>query len=303
MKHLIIINPIAGGKNVRFDDTMQKAKAFVSDLGDPYEIYVTKAPLDAMQKVTSDALVNDNLYVYACGGDGTLNECANGAANKPNVAIAPYACGTGNDFVRMFGNEHTDIFRDFSAISRGSVRPFDLIECNGRYGINICSVGIDARIGGDVHKYSKIPLIGGATGYIVSTIVNLIKGINQTLTITIDGKSETKSVSMICACNGRFYGGGFNPVPDAMPDDGFIDLLIVDALSRLKVPSVIGKYAKGQYRELSDIITHIKLQRLDIESDTGFVLNLDGETTVTQNASFRIAPHAVRFLMPAGVIF
>ncbi|MCE6983484.1 lipid kinase, partial [Pseudomonas frederiksbergensis] len=89
--------------------------------------------------------------VYACGGDGTLNECVNGAVGHDNVAVTHFPCGTGNDFIKMFGEEK-DRFFDLSDLVRGEVRPLDVMECCGRYAVNICSVGIDARIGTEVHQ-------------------------------------------------------------------------------------------------------------------------------------------------------
>jgi len=172
MKHLFIINPAAGGISGRLADIENEIRTLAEELGAPYEIYVTTAEMDATRKVAADAETGGKLHVYACGGDGTLNECVNGAAKRENVAVTNYPRGTGNDFIRTFGKEDMDRFRDLRALVNGTVRPIDLIDCNGRYGISICSVGIDARVGRDVHKYSKIPLIGGATGYVISLLVN-----------------------------------------------------------------------------------------------------------------------------------
>ena len=80
--------------------------------------------------------------MYACGGDGTLNECVNGAVGHANVAVTHFPCGTGNDFIKMFGEEKARFF-DLAELVRGEVRPLDVMECCGRYAINICSVGIE----------------------------------------------------------------------------------------------------------------------------------------------------------------
>ena len=169
MKHLFIVNPTAGGKDSTAEVREKVERAF-QGRGEEYEIYVTKAPMDAPEKIKAEAASGRHLRVYACGGDGTFNECVCGAARLENVAVCPFPTGTGNDFCRMFGEEK-DMFRDLEALLEGSEHPIDLIDCNGRYSANICSVGIDARIGTSVHKYSKLPVIGGAAGYVVSLIV------------------------------------------------------------------------------------------------------------------------------------
>jgi len=299
MKHLFIINPIAGGNKRPFEETERYIKTVAESIRDPYEIYATKAPLDACRKIKEDAERADRLHVYACGGDGTLNECVNGAANRKNVAIALYPCGTGNDFLRTFGAENIPRFRDLQALVDGDVRPLDLIDCNGRYGINICSVGIDARVAADVHKYSKIPVIGGATGYVTALAANIIKGVGQKFRITTEDSTYEKDITLICACNGRYYGGGFNPVPEALPHDGLLEYLIVDAVSRLKITSVVGKYAKGKYREIGKYITHIRGRYMEIEGEREFVVNIDGETVYAKKITFNVVPNGVNFIFPA----
>lgn len=301
MKHLFIINPIAGGKKSKFEEVKREVEEFAQAIDAPCEVYITEAPMDATRKIAQSSNAEEMLYVYACGGDGTLNECVNGAALHKNIAITQYATGTGNDFIKTFGIENVDKFRDLKALTSGAIRPLDLINCNGRYGINICSVGIDARVGRDVHKYSNIPIIGGSTGYITSLLVNVIKGVSQELKITTEDKTEEKLVTLICACNGCFYGGGFNPVSEAVSDDGILEFLIVNAVSRLKVAKVVGKYASGKYKELPDIITHVRGSFLKIESDVEFVVNIDGEIINTDKVSFDVVPKGINFILPEGI--
>jgi len=299
MKHLFVINPVAGGKKSCAEETKNLVKEFTESLNDPCEIYITKEPMDACRKIVEEAESSDNLRVYACGGDGTLNECANGAANRKNVAITHFPTGTGNDFLKTFGKDNISMFRDLKALSTGTVRALDLIDCNGRYGINICSVGIDARIGTDVHKYSNIPIIGGATGYVVSMVVNVIKGVTQKFRITTEDMVIDKKITLACICNGRFYGGGFNPVPEAIPDDGILDCLIVEPVSRLKVAEIVGRYAKGRFHEFPKLFTHIRGRGMEVEGDREFVVNIDGEAMYTTKINFKLVPKAVNFIFPS----
>jgi len=299
MKHLFIINPMAGGKKNKLEETERVVNKFVDTLNDPYEIYLTTEPMDACHKVIKEADSADELRVYACGGDGTLNECVNGAANRKNVAVTHYPCGTGNDFLKTFGKDNVKLFNDFQALSTGTVRTLDLIDCGGRYGINICSVGIDARIGTDVHKYSGIPLIGGATGYVVSLLVNVIKGVTQKFRVTTGDIVIDKKITLVCICNGRFYGGGFNPVPDAIPDDGILDCLIVEPVSRFKVAQIVGRYSKGRFSEFPEVFTHIRGNGMDIEGDREFVVNVDGEAIYRKKVSFKLISNGIKFIFPS----
>ena len=301
MRHLFVINPAAGGNKNRVEEIFAQVEAFAATLDAPAEVYLTGAPLDATVKISNYPKTDEMLYVYACGGDGTLNECVNGAAGHGNIAVTQYATGTGNDFIKTFGKENVHRFKDLTALSRGKVRPLDLIDCNGRYGINICSVGIDARVGRDVHKYSGIPIIGGATGYVAALLVNVIKGVTQRVKITIGEDIKERVITLACACNGRYYGGGFNPIPDALPDDGVLEYLIVNPVSRLKVAQIVGKYSKGRYKEFPELIEYYRGGSLKIEGDSEFVVNIDGEIVSTDKVSFNIIPKGINFLFPEGM--
>ncbi|UOO36751.1 diacylglycerol kinase family lipid kinase [Oscillospiraceae bacterium CM] len=303
MKHLFIINPAAGGVKRRLKAIAQSIDNLMQKRALDYEIYITKAPMDARDKVWEEAKAMTPLRVYACGGDGTLNECVGGAAGLRHVAVTHYPCGTGNDFVKLFGKADSTLFKNLEALVDGFTMPLDLIDCNGRYGLNICSVGIDARIGADAHKYSGLPLIGGATGYLVSMLLNVLRGINQPLSVTTPSERFEGGFALICACNGRFYGGGFNPVPDAMPDDGLLDFLLVKAVSRLQFARLVGKYATGRFRELPELITHIRGKTMTIRSPETIVVNVDGEILRAKSVTFQIIPGAISFLFPCGMQF
>ena len=302
MKHLFIVNPTAGGKD-KTEEVRGKVEAAFQKRGGEFEIYVTTAPLDATRKIQEESAKGEHLRVYACGGDGTFNECVCGAALKRNVAVCPFPTGTGNDFCRMFGEEK-DLFRDLDALLDGSERSIDLLDCNGRYSANICSVGVDARIGTDIHKYSGIPLIGGATGYVVSAAVNMFKGIATKMDIACGDFHADGKHTLVCACNGRFYGGGFNPSLEAMPDDGIMDVYIVKKVNLVQFAALIGKYSKGKADEMPKFIKHIRSSgEVVIRCEKEDVAQLDGEALRATEFRFRLVPRALNLIVPRGMTF
>ncbi len=301
MKHLFIVNPIAGGKN-HTDEICAIVKQAFSSRSDTYEIYVTKSPMDAAAKISAEGASGEELRVYACGGDGTFNECVCGAALMDNVAVCPFPTGTGNDFCRMFGEEK-DLFRDLNAVLDGDVRKIDLIECNGRYSANICSVGIDARIGIDVHKYSDLPIVGGATAYVISALINVFKGVTTNMKITINDITYSEPITLACVCNGRFYGGGFNPCPTSMPDDGELDILVVKKVGILTFLALIGKYASGRADEMPHLIYHHKGDGITVEFEEENVVNVDGEAMYTKKAVMKLIPKALNLITPRNSTF
>ena len=305
MKHLFIVNPVAGKSKP--EDKMRLIHESIGRLpesvrGAEFEIYVTSAPMDAAAKIKDEATRCGDLRVYACGGDGTLNECVNGAAGFENVAVTHFPCGTGNDFIRTFGEEKERFF-NLSELMTGEIRPIDIIKCNDRYAVNICSLGIDARVGTDVHKYSGIPLIGGPTGYVISLMANYIKGVHQPMTVRVDGMTCGPELNLVCVCNGRFYGGGFNPTNDSRPDDGLMDVLVASGVNRAKLLGVIMSYAKAKYRRFPQYITYVRTRHLEVDCRGEEVINIDGEAAYSKRAVMDLIPGGVNFIFPANMEF
>lgn len=300
MKHLFIVNPVAGGMD-HSAEVKEKAEKAFSGRSDAYEIYITRGPMDAVEKIKSEAASGEALRVYGCGGDGTFNECVCGAAGLENVAVAPFPTGTGNDFCRMFGEE-AELFRDIDAILDGEEHEIDLIDCNGRYSVNICSVGFDAKVGVDVHKYSN-RFIKGMLAYGVSLVANIVHGMARNMRISCGDFRAEGMHTLACACNGRYYGGGFNPSCDAMPDDGILDFFIIDKISLLEFALLIGKYASGKADEIKTHITHIRGTEIEIDFDEDCVVQVDGEAMFTKHIKMTICPKATRLVVPRGMKF
>ena len=178
---------------------------------------------------------------------------------------------------------------------------FDLIRCNDHLAMNICCVGLDARIGNDVSRYKRMPLLHGFRAYAASTVVNVVRGISEHYVVEVDGETIDAEQTFICICNGRYYGGGFNPVPEADPSDGKLDILLVKKISRSQIPGIIGKYKNGRYKELSHVARYIKTDSIRIRCDKPTPINLDGEIYTSQVADIRVAEEKIRFFYPKGL--
>lgn len=298
MTHLFIINPAAGS----FDRTKQYTQAITEacekrDLD--CRIEVSSAP-GQCRRIAREAAESGKEYrIYACGGDGTLNEVVSGAAGFDNVSVTVYSGGSGNDFVKLFSDPKA--FFDLERLLDAQETTFDLIRCNDDISLNICSVGLDARIGTDVANYKRLPLLSGFRAYAVSTLVNVIRGVTEHYVVEVNGERLDGDFTLICACNGRYYGGGFNPVPEADPQDGLMDILLVRDVSRLKVAQVVGKYKDGKYKDYPHLIRHLRTDSITIHCDKPTAINLDGELRMGQTVCFRIAEEKIRFFYPSGL--
>ena len=298
MKHLFIINPAAG----KHDQTVQLSTA-IRALGEAhgldYAIRVSKQAGDCCAITREAAASGEEIRVYACGGDGTLNEVVCGAAGAQNLAVTHYPCGSGNDFVKNFSDPKA--FSETERLLDAEESLLDLIQVGEDYSLSICSIGIDARIGTSIQRYKHLPLIGGKGAYNLSTVVNLVQGIHRHYVVELNGQTVDGRFTLICVCNGRYYGGGYMPVPEARPDDGKLEVLLVKKVSRLQVAKIIGKYKAGRYAEIPEIFTHFTTDRVRIRCDREEVVNLDGEARYATDVDIRLSEKKLRFFYPRGV--
>ena len=300
MTHLFIINPAAGSRD-RTADYSEVIHKLCREKGLDYEIRVSTAPGECKRIARQAAETGKEVRIYACGGDGTLNEVGQGAAGHSYAAVTGFSGGSGNDFVKLFADP--EAFFHLERLLDAEEATFDLIRCNGDIAMNICSVGLDARIGTDVSRYKRLPLLHGFRAYAASTVVNVIKGIAEHYIVEINGERIDAKQTFVCVCNGRYYGGGFNPVPEADPADGLLDVLLVKKVSRLQVPAIIGKYMAGRYKELPKLVRHLRTKEIRIICDMPTPVILDGELRTATEVTMAVAEEKLRFFYPKGLVW
>ena len=295
MKHIFIINPSAGKKR-----STRSLVDRIRALDVPYEIAFTEKAGDARQIAQAAAERGQAVRLYACGGDGTLNEVVNGAAGHANAAVTNVPLGTGNDFLKIFGRENKTRFTDLEALSEGPQAAMDLIDCNGRLGLDIVCVGLDSRIAVDKDKYNALPLVTGIGAYILALLENVIfKSIAQPTAVDCGDLHFDGETTIVCVCSGRYYGGGFMPVGDNMPDDGLLETLVVPKVSRATFFRLVGQYAKGRYRDYPDLIWYRQGGTVTVKGRTELVAVIDGEALRARELTIGLSDKKVDFFYPA----
>ena len=301
MKHIFIINP-AAGKYDRTEEFSGKIAAACASRGLDYAIHVSEKPGDCRATARRAAESGEEVRLYACGGDGTLNEVVNGAAGFANAAVTHFPGGSGNDSIKIFDDPAA--FTSIERLLDAEEARFDLIRCNDSYALNVLSIGFDARVGTDIARFKRLPLVSGKGAYILSIFSNMLHGLTAEYTVTLDtGEVLSGRKTMICVCNGRWYGGSFNPIQDSEPDDGILDVLVVEKVNLLQVAAVVGDYQKGRYQDHPDLIRRYPCRSLRIACAKESVVNVDGEAVYTTDASIEVVPQAVRFFYPKGLTY
>lgn len=303
MKYLFIVNPVAGIHDGLTEVLPMIEKRF-EDSGLEWSYAVTEYPHHAEELSRAAGESGEYTRVCACGGDGTLCEVINGAFGFDNIEVACYPCGSGNDFIKCYGE--ADVFRDLETVISGAASPVDAIKVNDSVCFNLMSVGIDADVNAATQRWRANPLFRGRISYDMALAECLLKPLGKRLAVEIDGERREGTYMLAAAGNGKVYGGGYMATPEARPDDGIIDVITVDKLPLTRIMTVLGKYKRGEHvsggeviPELKDCVRYYKARTLVIEADAEFILNVDGESLSTSRLEARILPHSWKFVLPA----
>ena len=300
MKHIFIINPHAG-KRDQTSRIYEMADHLREAHGLTCACMLTDRPGGAADMARKLAETGEELRLYACGGDGTISEVANGIAGFSNAAMTAIPTGTGNDFLKNFGPD-MEKFQDAENLWAGEVFPMDLIACNGRLCLTIACNGIDARIADSVHQYGNSPLLHGRNSYLASVAVNfLFKPIGRHWKVWLDDEALEDDFALVSMCNGRYYGGGSMPVPEARMNDGVLHTVLIKNIPKATFARLFAPYSAGEYRKLPQELIRVSTARqVRIQAEEDIVTCLDGECFRSREVVMGLADKRLRFFGPKG---
>lgn len=272
MKYVFIINPASG----KTDYDKIKENIIKTLENEEYEIYETKAPKEATE-IASRFKNEENTIVYTVGGDGTLNEVVNGIAEgKCKLGIIP--TGSGNDFYRTLKEAQTENVR------------LDLGKVNGRYFINIASVGMDAETCNNANKIkSKIKL---QSSYYLALIHTFLTFKSKSLKLKIDKNVYAGDYIIAAICNGKYYGGGFKIAPVASFDDNQFDIYLVSKAGKLKLIKILLALLKSEHEKYNEVRKYTG-KNITITSENNLIVNIDGEITISKNIEIEMIEDAL----------
>ncbi len=315
MKHLFIINPAAGkGMGKAYSDKiLSSAKNIKADI----QVCLTTEAGDA-ERIALKACEDNKkkkgrskIRIYACGGDGTLNEVINGIFGFKNVQVGCIPIGSGNDFVKNF-IDCGDFFSLENQIN-GEAKKVDLMEYSGifdnvfskRVAINMFNLGFDANVANDMNFFKGLHIFHGKGPYRLALASNFIakRGGNFLVTTKNDEVLYNGKLFFINICNGSYLGGGMKGAPYALIDDGKLDMNIVKNVSRIKFLDLAPRYMKGVHMlkpGIEKVVDYSQIEYVKVRPlNRKFRLGIDGEIVeVTGDVEFRVLPKAISFIVP-----
>lgn len=296
--YVFIINPTSGKGSDKqpLIDALEARKSRY-----PIDYYVTTCPLDATRYVNEycTAHPDEEVYFYACGGDGTLNEVVSGAVGHANAAVSVYPCGSGNDYLKYYGTQED--FLDIDRLLNGTPTPVDIIQANDHYAINACHFGFDSYVAGKIFEYRHTK----RNPYMSAVLYTLMHGMHNHATVVCDDEPFIDGEYLICTiCNGMYVGGGYKCAPYSNNHDGLLEVAKINSMSRLGFLSRMGDYQKGTYLEskrCQKIAFHRSASEVHITVPEGFGVSLDGEVIYETDIVVKNLPGALRFVVPQGL--
>ncbi len=262
--------------------------------GKPYEVIFTENTGDAKIQAERITSLNGEHTLIAMGGDGTLHDILNGIKNFENCSLGLIPLGTGNDFAAA-ANIPNDVKKAAEIIAFLAPRKIDYIQLSsGLRSLNAVGMGIDV----DVLKRTYNGNKHGKTKYLRSLISSLIHFKSCNFTVKYDGKEE-KHYGLIAALgNGKQFGGGIKLFPDAKIDDGYLDLVIVDYISKPKILGALIKLLRGKVNSVKQATVLRVKQAVFINESADFTIQAEGELYDNIPIDASIVSGQLKFYLP-----
>jgi len=299
IKTVFLVNPAAenGAAGRRWPELAHEA----ASLGLQGETRFSERP-GHLTELAREAAADADLLV-AVGGDGTVNEVVNGIAGL-DVELALIPRGTGGDFVRTFGIPRK-LDRAVEVALRGRTRAIDLGrgryrswagEDEDSYFANIASAGMSGAIAKRTNETSKA--LGGKVSYAWATVAVFSRWRSDEVRVRVDGTERAGRMHDVIVANGRYLGGGMKMVPEAEPDDGLLDVLLIGDLTKRDLLLTMPKTYRGKHLPHPKA-TLLRGTTVEIDAPEPLPVELDGEQPGTTPVCFEIVPRALRLRVPA----
>lgn len=306
---LVIVNPNAG--NGKGEKDWDKISLLLKNEAISFKTEFTERKGHAID-LSMKAVADGYKRIITVGGDGTLNEVVNGifagkASPVTDIAISLIPVGTGNDWGRMFGipldykkavkiiAENKQMLHDVGVISfyDGSVK-------QERYFINIAGLGFESVVVKRTN-YQKDNGRGGKLIYFYNLLMSLISYNNTKSEIIIDGEKILADVFSLNVGNGRYCGGGMRQTPGAVPDDGLLDVTIINGMGKFEIIRNLKILYDGTILRHPKIDGY-KCKNIKVTSDPVMYAEADGESLGQTPAEFSIIPSGITIVYGTKLI-
>lgn len=291
MELQLICNPTAGNGLALETAKVMEEKLKAQHI--PYTMMRTERVGHATVLAAAAALKGYDT-VAAIGGDGTLLEVASGLCNsKTSMGIIP--AGTGNDFIKTVGIPN-DPLAALDIVLNTPPVPTDTVRINNRIFLNETGTGFDVMVLDYAEKVKK--RVQGIWPYLYGVLCTIFHFKSGRLTLSLDGSApEEKELLVLAAGNGRYIGGGIPIAPDAVVDDGLLDVVLVRKMNKLRMLCALSGLMKGKILTFKETPS-LRVKKLSVAGQ-GLRINIDGEIITADRADIEVLPGSLLVRRPA----
>lgn len=298
MKHYILVNPVSGNKKgLKYGIVVKKLlKKYNIDA----TIVVSEYPKH-LTKLAKKLSSKHHCRFYSIGGDGTLNEVATGVIGS-NSEIVVIPCGTGNDFMKSI-SQYMSLRKIIASSIGKEATPTDIIQINQtKYAINELNCGFDAMVAKNVDYFRLVPFITGKMKYNLAIFYTLLRNRNYKFKLRVQNEDDTKkdiikkdNYTLVVIANGKYYGGGISPCPNANVTDGMLNICAIDATRVREKIILLPKYQKGKHTNLNKANLYTS-KKVHLVSTKNFPVSIDGEVFYTNKLAIKVLPKKINIV-------
>lgn len=289
-RYLLLVNPSAGGGR-KAGELLPQVQGALDQHGLEYRWVFTDDLEHGCREARGAAEEGEIILVMS--GDGLIGQVG-GVLADTGATMGLIPAGRGNDLARMLGVP-IDPEAAVAIVAAGATREIDVGEINGRRFLGIASCGFDS----DANRIAnEAKLVRGNLVYAYAALRALVAWKPATFALTSGGERREITGYTAAAANSRYYGGGMMAAPEALIDDGLLDVGVCGDVSKLRFLRGIAKIFDGEHREILEV-QEWRTAEVTIEADRPFTVYADGDPIAELPATVSLLPRALRILVPA----
>ena len=294
MRSRLIVNPAAGSD--RGSEVAGLLKDRLRRRFGNVDLVTTGGEGDAC-RAGRDAAASGFDYVFVAGGDGTLNETLNGVfedhVRGAAVTFGVVPIGTGNDFATALGIPD-ELDEAIDVLSRRQSVQLDVGRLNGSYFVNVSAGGFLAEVSDAVTPQLKT--IAGKLAYLIGGAQALLRHEPIDVRFRSGETAGQSTLETFAVCNSRLVGGGRLIAPDAVLDDGELDVCFIEAMPDVEFVGLLRRVSSGEH-VTDDRVRYFRTRDLELTFDRPIKVNVDGQVLETTHCSYGVLPKAATFLI------
>ncbi len=300
MRHIFLVNPISGNVD-RSEEIRSEVEQLSRSLDFEYLFFIVE--YEGHERIITEKICDtfrgEPIRLYSCGGSGTLQRILDALKPYKNVELACYPCGFTNDLLKCFKDPES--FYSLKNIIEGTPIELDLAEMDGIRFCNALSIGMTARIIGDIDSYGIFTKFNRNFPYWFSSIVDVLTKHAMEYSIDIDGVDYSGKYLLVSAFNGCVYGGNISPAKNARPDDGYLDFVLFKRVRNFEAAMCTKAFCAGDTEKLGDRMILVRGRKMKIMQKNGLDMtcNIDGEFYKTAGTrEISVKHNGLRLIVP-----